>query len=365
MNTQSKNNNSARRKEDHIRICTDPQQYTIEHVSNGFDELSFIHNALPDIDTEHIDCSCAFLGYHLRLPLLISAMTGGGERGENINRQVVDIASQSGIGVALGSMRALFRDKTLRAHFALKSIAQHVPLIGNLGLTQLREFTSADIIDLCAELQFDALSIHLNCGQELCQAHGDRDFSGLLDMLGELCARYSKPIIVKETGFGIAPREIARLRTIGVRHIDIAGAGGTNWISVEAYRQHNNKSVDMKLFSTWGIPTAHNLLALRYCPDVRDDIMIIASGGIRTAADIAKSIMLGADAAAAALPFIRHIVAGGVDKALAYIRELTDGLKYIMALNGALTIDELRRQPLLTSPAVEHAARQLAATAGA
>ena len=47
-------------------------------LNGGTLEQQLIHDALPEIDLEAIDLSTDFLGHHLRLPILISSMTGGG-----------------------------------------------------------------------------------------------------------------------------------------------------------------------------------------------------------------------------------------------------------------------------------------------
>ena len=374
---------SSQRKEDHVRICTDSARYTVEHGCSEFRQVSFIHNALPEIDAAGIDTGCDFLGYRLRVPLLISAMTGGGVRGEHINAQVVGVAEECGIGVALGSMRALLAQASgeksgesvgedLRSHFALKKQAPNVPLIGNMGGGQLGKFSVDLIGSVCEEMGFDALSVHLNVGQECFQPNGDRDFTGIEARLGELCAGLPVPVIVKETGFGLSPQVVGRLKARGIRYVDVAGAGGTNWISVEGYRagmrgdgdDGSGESAvaagDPDLFRTWGIPTAYILAALHRLPGLRRDMTVISSGGVRDAGDVAKSIAMGAGLAGAALPFIQHIVAGGRERAVGFVRSLEHNLKIIMAQCGAGNIAELKEQALLFSRDIDHMARQLA-----
>ena len=92
------------------------------------------------------------------------------------------------------------------------------------------------------------------------------------------------PVIIKEVGFGLSDTVARQLIDAGVYAIDIAGAGGTNWATVEAERAGDLQDAAVaEAFKDWGIPTATALtLARRACPDAR----VIASGGIRDGVEI-------------------------------------------------------------------------------
>ena len=47
----------------------------------------------------------------------------------------------------------------------------------------------------------DALAIHVNIIQEAVQEEGDREFSGAIDQLRNICENLSVPVIVKEVGW--------------------------------------------------------------------------------------------------------------------------------------------------------------------
>ncbi len=62
------------RKRDHINIVLSG---AARHaVPAGFDDIRFVHNALPEADLGAIDLSVRFLGKRLNLPFLASSMTG-------------------------------------------------------------------------------------------------------------------------------------------------------------------------------------------------------------------------------------------------------------------------------------------------
>ena len=120
--------------------------------------------------------------------------------------------------------------------FKVREHAPNVLLMGNLGLVQARQMTTRQVQDLCAETGADALCIHLNPAMEIVQPGGDRDFTGGLDVLRRLVAELPIPVVAKETGCGLSRGVGERLTAIGIKHVDVSGAGGTSWVAVEAHR---------------------------------------------------------------------------------------------------------------------------------
>jgi len=228
-----------------------------------------------------------------------------------------------------------------------------VPVLGNLGAVQLRDLELAAVLETIKKLQIDAMVIHLNPGQELFQRLGDRDFRGLKDAIARLCERCTVPVIVKETGFGIRPSQVRELLALGVAFVDLAGAGGTNWIQVESYLELE-EAAGAEEFRGWGIPTAYLLAALG---DLRG--RILASGGIRTGLDLAKAIALGAELGGAALPFIRAAAQGGVEAVLQKVQEIGKTFKAAMLLTGSRTVAALRSAPLWRHSAFDTAVETL------
>jgi isopentenyl diphosphate isomerase/L-lactate dehydrogenase-like FMN-dependent dehydrogenase len=152
-------------------------------------------------------------------------------------------------------------------------------------------------------------------------------------------------VIVKETGFGILPALARELLNAGVAYVDIAGAGGTNWISVESYRLPEEERAAAEEFADWGTPTALNLAAFRGEQD-----RLLASGGIRNGVEAAKAIAMGAELAGFALPVARRAAAGGAAAVVDYFRRIEKSFRAAMLLTGSRTLAELRRGTFWLEP---------------
>ena len=292
---------------------------------------------MPETGAEQIDLQTEFLGHRVSAPIFISCMTGGSDRGFFANRELAQAAEEKRYAVGMGSIRILFDHPELFEHFHLKALAPDVPVLANIGGAQVRDEEHGRLFELVKKLEVDSLVVHLNPGQELFQPEGDRDFRGIKDSIARLCEGAPVPIIVKETGFGIRPGLVSELLDRGVRYVDVAGAGGTNWVTVEAYRLPEQQRTEPQEFADWGIPTALILACLDRHPG-----QILASGGVRSGLDVAKSIAMGAHAAGLALPLIREVVAGGADAVVGYLDRLENTLRSVMILTGSNSAAELR-----------------------
>jgi len=320
------------RKDDHIRICLDKD---VEfRKANGFEHIELEHRALPEIGRDDIDLKTKFLGKKFSSPLFIEAITGGTKVGEKINKNLAKAAEALGIGMGLGSQRAMLEDARLVRTYHVRDVAPSIFLLGNIGAAQVREYDTEKIMSLVEAIKADGLAVHLNVAQELAQKEGDKSWKGIFDDIRFLCKKAKFPLIVKETGCGISGKLSRELVTGGVKAIDIAGAGGTSWVKVDSHRTNE----DVSHIEEWGIPTAE---ALR---DVAKSVKvpIIASGGIRNGVEVAKALAMGASLAGMALPLLKPATesAESVKKILEkVISQLTDA----MFLVGAKNINELKK----------------------
>ncbi len=288
------------RKLDHIHIAADDP--AVDRQRHFFDRIHLTHRALPELSLASVDPSTTFLGKPLSFPLLISSMTGGAdEELIRINRNLALAAEAEGIALAVGSQRIFLSDEAARGSFELRQHAPTIPLIGNLGAVQLNyDVGFADCEAVVQLLDADALYLHLNPLQEAVQPEGDTDFSGLVSKIAEIVKVLKVPVIIKEVGAGVGGEDVEHLLAAGIKHIDVAGSGGTSWSMVESRRSSDPNLGE--LFGDWGIPTP---IALRQMKPFRHEIEVIASGGIRNGIDMAKSLILGASLCGMARPFLQ------------------------------------------------------------
>jgi isopentenyl-diphosphate delta-isomerase len=327
---------TSNRKMDHIRICL---EQSVEVASRPFDDLMLVHRALPEISEDEIDISCRFLGRKIKAPLMITAMTGGHPSVREININLARAAQETGVALGLGSQRAALEDPVQVETFAMvRDLAPDIPIVGNIGAAQLREF-GPDLLDRLAEMiDADAMVIHLNFLQESVQPEGDKDASGVLEAIAS--ASCCVPIIVKETGAGISGEVASELLGAGVKIFDVSGVGGTSWSAVEAFRAEEADDVESqrlgRLFSAWGIPTPVSVLEC-----VSSGAEVISSGGIRSGIDVAKSIALGASMAGMALPMLEPATHGHKEVAVA-LNQYVRALRTSMFLTGCQDLSDLK-----------------------
>lgn len=318
------------RKKDHLKICI---QENVETPTAGFEDVILINNSLPETDLREIDTSTTFLGKEISIPLKIAAITGGTEESRDINRQLAVFAETRNIIFELGSQRAMIDKPSLRDTYYVRDVAPNGYLIGNLGISQLKKFKIEEIRKAIEDIGADAISIHLNAAQEAFQKEGDTDFSNLVAPLTRLCNSLSCPVIGKEVGTGIS-REVAQvLKEAKVKAIDVGGHGGTNWMVVDAIRC----GLEYDPFADWGIPTSISIL------ESQVGLPVIATGGLRTGVDVAKSIALGADLCGMALPFLRVLMKEGREGLEKFIDRIHTELKLAMFLTGSKKIEDLKK----------------------
>jgi isopentenyl-diphosphate delta-isomerase len=280
-------------------------------------------------------------------------MTGGTDKAASINRDLASIAEQRGYGFGLGSQRTMHARPETAPTFRVRSVAPTALVLGNVGVTQAREMTASELARLVGDVGADAVCLHLNPAMELVQPEGDRDFRDGLTTIRHVVEHIGIPVIVKETGCGLAPSVGLRIRAVGVRHVDVSGAGGTSWVGVETLRataagDEGGRTLGDLLWD-WGVPTAASIALM--APLGFDTV--IATGGIATGLDVARAIALGATAAGIARPVLRALSHGGAAEAVAYLARIETELRAVMLLTGCRTLSDLQRTPRIIDGALQ------------
>lgn len=331
----------AKRKIDHIQHALK----TGQKRNNGFSDILFLHQSLPDTAVHHIDMHTEIGGLVLSSPIFINAMTGGGgSETVKINEALSSAAAECGIPVAVGSQMSAIRNPSERESYEIvRKVNQKGVLFANLGseATPDQAKTAIDMIEA------NALQIHLNVVQELVMPEGDRDFSGALNRVSAIAEAVDVPVFVKEVGFGINREAASKLADAGVKAIDVGGYGGTNFARIENER----RSRLLESFNDWGIPTAASIAEI--ASSVKD-VSIIGSGGIQDAMDIAKAVALGASGAGMAGFFLKILIEDGYEALVHEIKNVQEELKMIMAALGAESVKQLQEAPVIISGFTHH-----------
>lgn len=267
----------SKRKDEHIKFANEEEVGT-----NDFDKIILEHNSLPNLNYQEINLESDFLGFKSNYPFYINAMTGGSQKALEINKKLALIAKHFNIPIVLGSQSAAFKDpKLIETYKIVRDNYETGIIVANVSANATLE----QAIKAVEMVNANALSIHINVVQELVMDEGDRDFSKWQSNIKTIVDNLTVPVIVKEVGFGMSKEVIERLKSLGVKYIDVSGKGGTNFASIERKRSVNNDFI----FEDVGISTVNSLLNGK---DI--DITLHASGGIRNALDIYKAIKLGA-----------------------------------------------------------------------
>jgi isopentenyl-diphosphate delta-isomerase len=344
MMSDSDNNSASgetsSRKKDHVDLCVG-SDVTFRSKTAGFDRYELEHNALPEIDFAEVDTSVEFLGRICSMPLLVSSMTGGYREAERINRELGEVCQELRIPMGVGSQRqAIESDEHYESFRWARRAAPSIPIFGNLGGAEVAKNPDLDAVRHLADLiGADAFAVHLNPLQELMQPEGNPNFRGVLAGIERLVRDLEIPIIVKEVGAGLSASVVARLLDVGVRHIDVAGAGGTSWSGVELLRRSDGADDDP--FWDWGIPTADAVLEARDLCE-RAGGTLIASGGIASPRDVALAIALGAHMAGSARPLLKTLIEQGQQALVELLERWRRHLRSMMFLTGSRTVGDLR-----------------------
>jgi len=309
-----------------------------------------VHRALPEINKHSVNLSTTVFGHKFAAPIIVGAITGGTAEATRINAAIAEAVETLHLGMGVGSQRAAIENAKLEKTFAVaRKKAPTAFLVANVGGIQLVNGYGLKEVKKAIEIiDADAVAIHLNPLQEAVQPEGQTGFKGVLEKIGEIASAVDKPVIVKETGSGISAEDAKKLEAAGVKGIDVSGAGGTSFAAVEYYRAKGKENSVQRFlgdaFWDWGTPTVASLIETTQTVK----IPVIASGGVRSGADMAKALALGASLASLSQPVLQAAVKGAKDteSALAFLME---ELRNAMFLVGAGKMEQLAKVPVVVT----------------
>jgi isopentenyl-diphosphate delta-isomerase len=323
------------RKNEHVQYAVQ----TGQNGQQGFAEVKFVHNCIPQSKYSDISLQTTFGGLQLSSPIIINAMTGGAEETLKINERLAWVAREAKLAMAVGSQMAAIKDPSVKHTYdVVRQVNPNGILFANLG----SEATVDHAQQAVEMIQADALQIHLNVMQELIMPEGDRDFNGVLERIAAIVEALPCPVFIKEVGFGISQEAAKQLIQAGISGMDVGGRGGTNFAAIENQR----RVVPLAMLEDWGMTTVQSLLevySLNQC------VNIMATGGLQNGLDITKSLALGASAVGMAGFFLRLATMHSEQEMLAAVLELHEQIILIMTALGARSIAQIQNCPVVIS----------------
>ncbi len=333
------------RKDEHLLHALNQYQAT-SHPD--FTQTRFVHHSFSNVPFEEVSLETKILSLKLTTPFFINAMTGGSLKTKVINQRLAILARETGIALASGSMSIATKDSTTIDSF--KILRQEAPnniIFANLGAHHTLE-NAKQVVDM---IEADALQIHINTAQELVMPEGDRNFSNWLKNIEQIVTHLEVPVIVKEVGFGMSRETIKQLQTIGVQIIDLAGNGGTNFITIENARRNTISYQDLE---NWGQSALISLAEANSIPK-QNRPEIIASGGIKTPFDMVKCLAMGANAVGLSGSILQLIhKEDSLPTAIRIIKEWQEQLQTILCLLNCRNSKDLTKTDLLLAPNIQN-----------
>lgn len=340
MNSETKG--FEQRKRDHILLALD-DAYQARGLS-GLDRVRLRHVGLPELNLSEVTIRTSCLGLKVRTPFYVAGMTAGHAQALTINRILAAACQERGWTLGLGSQRRDLecRNDSVDRWQVFSSEFPDLLLLGNVGLSQLIEFSLDEISSLVESTQAHALVVHLNSLQEALQPEGTPRFKGGVAALKRISEGLNVPLIVKETGCGFSPEGLEKLRGVRLGAIDVSGLGGTHWGRIEGARSPENSLLAeaAQTFSVWGEPTVDSLIAAR---QTLPETEAWASGGVRTGLDAAKLVALGAQCVGFAKPALEAALEGK-ESLLHWMEAREYELRVALFCAGCASLDELRRK---------------------
>ncbi|MCB0411716.1 MAG: alpha-hydroxy-acid oxidizing protein, partial [Bdellovibrionales bacterium] len=184
------------RKLDHLRLALENSHQT-SHLS-GFENIEFIHEALPELNFEDVTLQTESLGMPLPTPLLVSSMTAGHAGGVDLNLRLAQACDRRGWMMGVGSQRRELFDPAAAVEWReLRKLFPQVKLLGNIGLSQLISASIEQVERLVESLEASAMIVHTNPLQEVLQIEGTPQFKGGLEALEKIAKSLSVPVVLK------------------------------------------------------------------------------------------------------------------------------------------------------------------------
>ncbi|NLW15860.1 MAG: type 2 isopentenyl-diphosphate Delta-isomerase [Erysipelothrix sp.] len=317
----------SKRKDEHLLYALEQDTFY-----DGFEGVRLTHQSLPSYDMSDVSLQSTYLNRTFETPIYINAMTGGSDKTLEVNKKLALLAQKHKLAMAVGSQHVALDDPQYEKTFRI--VRENYPegfLIGNVNANATVEEAKRAIEMIDA----NALGIHINPAQELTMDEGDRNFKHWIENISNIVASVDVPVIVKEVGNGMSLETVEKLIAIGVKHVDVSGRGGTNFIWIE------NKRSEAKRYDyleNWGLTTVESLVDnIQH----QKKVEVIASGGVTSPLDVIKCLVLGAKAVGMSGMFLKAVMNNEEEKIDDFIEDLKK-LLILVDVNSPSKLNTIR-----------------------
>ena len=289
-----------------------------------------MHEALPTVDASAVDLTTTFLGTKLRLPLVISGMSGMHGRALAVNETLARVAEESGIAIRRAPRANAF-------------------VIADVALTQLVEqegrppLGAAQIREIVGGAKAGALAVQLDVLDEALRPGGRTRATGSEAAIRALVRASPVPVIAKESGAGLSRATALRLRALGVKALEVGGVESTPVDSDGISATERADALRMSLgerFRDWGLPVTVAVVGA-----AASRLPLIASG-VRSGLDAAKALALGATIVGVGRPLVQTAL-HGEQACRDWLASFELELRTATYLSGQRRASELGRAPVV------------------
>ena len=323
------------KKDDHINLAL---RFHGDNDHSDFDNINFVHQVFSNVKVDDVDISTKFAGFDFDKPFYINGMTGGSGKAKEYNKRLAILARETNTFMATGSLSvSLSHPDKVDTFEIVRKLNPDGIIFANLGADKTLEDAkrATDI------LKADGIQIHSNVCQELVMPEGDRDFTNWLENIRNIIENVGVPVVVKEVGNGMSRNAIKALMDIGVKTIDVAGKGGTDFGRIENFRRPKDK---YDFLENFGNTTPASLLEAK---EFIEKVDILASGGVRNSMDIVKALSLGAKSVGMAARFLVLVDDNRLNKAIEEVENWKYQIKSIMTLLDSKKIEDLKKTDII------------------
>lgn len=243
--------NAPSRKKDHIELAFKSRvdQSELDHRFY-YEPMQGVH---PLVGAGE---AFQFLGTTFKQPIWVSSMTGGTALAGKINSNLARACKEFGLGMGLGSCRALLESDEYLADYQVRKEIGEQALYANLGIAQVEQLISEKstykIAQLIEKLEANGLIIHVNPMQEWLQPEGDKILVNPIETIKKIIDQVDTRIMVKEVGQGFGINSMKALMQLPLQAIEFSAGGGTNFASLELMRSDETMQETYQKISSLG-----------------------------------------------------------------------------------------------------------------